>query len=262
MEQGVITQVIDHRTGARQNGAEWHVASSEIRQAQIRHLAVILDGNRRWASQRGLPMINGYRAGGDNVHRFLGWCEEAGIPLVTLWPLSAENLRRDPQELHALLTVIVGVFEELADSRRWRLHILGDLARLPPAVARSIAMAEQRTHCIDGVEVNIAVAYSGRQELLHAVQCLLAEHSSAGTLDQLANVLSAELLAGKLYTAGQPDPDLVIRTAGEQRLSNFMLWQSAFSEFYFSPAPWPEFSLADFEDAMATYRRRQRRFGM
>jgi len=261
MEQGVITQAFDHRAVSMQDGAERRPASSASA-AQIKHLAVILDGNRRWASQRGLPIVSGYRAGGDNVHRFLGWCEQAGIPLVTLWPLSAENLRRNPQELQALLTVIVDVFDELADSGRWHLHILGDLARLPPAVARSISKAEQRTRRVKGIEVNIAVAYSGRQEVLHAVQCLLAEHASAGTLDQLINMLSAELIASKLYTAGQPDPDMVIRASGEQRLSNFMPWQSAFSEFYFSPRCWPEFGLADFEDALAAYQRRQRRFGM
>ncbi|HUB91855.1 MAG TPA: polyprenyl diphosphate synthase [Dyella sp.] len=262
MEQGVVTQVIDHRAVTRQRHAERYLASSASQSAHISHLAVILDGNRRWASQRGLPIVDGYRAGGDNVHRFLGWCEEAGIPLVTLWPLSMENLRRDPQELQALLTVIVDVFDELAESDRWRLHILGDLARLPPAVAQRISMAEQRTHRSKGVEVNIAVAYSGRHEVLRAVQCLLAEHSLAGTLDQLINVLSTELIASKLYTAGQPDPDMVIRASGEQRLSNFMPWQSAFSELYFSPMCWPEFGLADFEDALATYQRRQRRFGM
>lgn len=260
MEQSVVMQAIGHRTATRQ--VERRLASGANQPAQIRHLAVILDGNRRWASQRGFPVVNGYRAGGDNVHRFLGWCEAAGIPLVTLWPLSAENLRRDPQELQALLTVIVDVFDELADSGRWRLHILGDLVRLPSAVARSISMAEQRTRRIMGVEVNIAVAYSGRQEVLHAVQCLLAEHRSAGTLDQLVDLLSTELIASKLYTAGQPDPDMVIRASGEQRLSNFMPWQSAFSEFYFSPMCWPEFGLADFEDALATYQRRQRRFGI
>lgn len=261
MEQGVTTHVIDHHAVIRQSDVERHIASSTNQQARIRHLAVILDGNRRWASQRSLPVISGYRAGGDNVHRFLGWCEEAGIPLVTLWPLSAENLRRDPQELQSLLTIIVDVFDELADSGHWRLHLLGDLGRLPPVPAKRISEAEQRTHRVDGIEVNIAVAYSGRQEVLHAVQCLLAEHASAGTLDQLAKVLSTELIASKLYTAGQPDPDLVIRTSGEQRLSNFMTWQSAFSEFYFSPACWPAFSFADFQDALATYQQRQRRFG-
>lgn len=262
MEQGVITQVIDHCAVTKRESVDRRVPSSVSRRDKIRHLAVILDGNRRWANQHGLPIIDGYRAGGDNVHRFLDWCEETDIPLVTLWPLSAENLHRDPPELKALLTVIVDVLGELADSGRWRLHVLGDLARLPPTVARSISMAVQRTHRIDGMEVNIAVAYSGRQEVLHAVQCLLVEHAVAGTLNQLTSVLSAELIASKLYTAGQPDPDLVIRTSGEQRLSNFMPWQVAFSEFYFSPVCWPEFSRTDFEDAIHTYLRRQRRFGM
>lgn len=128
-------QTIEHQAVARQNRAERRATSISNQQAQIRHVAVILDDNRRWARQRGLPAINGYRTGGDNVHRFPGWCEEMGIPLVTLWPLSAENLRRDPQELHALLSVIADVFDELTDSGRWCLQILGDLARLPPTAA-------------------------------------------------------------------------------------------------------------------------------
>jgi short-chain Z-isoprenyl diphosphate synthase len=262
MEQGVLTQVIDRSIAVRLNDIERSVPSNLTTPAPIGHVAVILDGNRRWARQRGLPVIDGYCAGGDNVHHFLGWCEEMGIPLVTLWPLSAENLRRDPQQLQALLSVIVDVFGELADSGRWRLHVLGDLSCLPQAIAQRIKKAEHRTHSVNGMDVNIAVAYSGRQEVLHAVQCLLTEHASAGTLDQLAGLLTAELIAGKLYTAGQPDPDLVIRTSGEQRLSNFMPWQSAFSEFYFSPVCWPDFSLADFEGAINAYRLRQRRFGV
>jgi short-chain Z-isoprenyl diphosphate synthase len=261
MEQSVA-HVIDPHVVIRRDGAEPHIASSLKRQAQIKHIAVILDGNRRWATERGLSVADGYRAGGDNVHRFLGWCEDAGIPLVTLWPLSAENLRRDPQELQALFTVIVDGCDELANSGRWRLRVLGDLSQLPPAVAQRIATAEKRTHHVNGINVNIAVAYSGRQEVLHAVQCLLMEHASAGTLDQLAALLNADLIASKLYTAGQPDPDLVIRTSGEQRLSNFMPWQSAFSEFYFSSVPWPEFSMPDFENAITAYQLRKRRYGM
>lgn len=263
MDQGVIAQTqTDHRVISRSGDSRQPLTSVAHTSFGLRHLAVILDGNRRWATMRGLQMVEGYRAGGDNVHRFLGWCEEAGIPLVTLWPLSAENLRRDPEELSGLLGVIVDVFDELAESGRWRLRILGELARLPSRIAQRICLTSQRTRHVKGVEVNIAVAYSGRQEVLHAVQCLLAEHASAGTLDQLAGALSTELIASKLYTAGQPDPDLVIRTSGEQRLSNFMPWQSAFSEFYFSSACWPDFSFADFEDALATYQLRRRRFGM
>ncbi|MEX3937614.1 polyprenyl diphosphate synthase [Paraburkholderia phymatum] len=227
----------------------------------VRHLAVILDGNRRWAQRLRLQSIDGYRAGGRKVHALLSWCSEAGIPLVTLWPLSAENLSRDQEELRALLTVIVEVFEELAGSHRWRLRVIGDLSRLPRGAAHRIQNAERRTAGIDGITVNIGVAYNGRLELLYAIRTLIANHLAAGTLDTLLTGLGPELIASHLYTAGQPDPDLIIRTSGEQRLSDFMLWQSAYSEFHFTPVCWPDFSRADFDEALRIYRSRHRRFG-
>jgi short-chain Z-isoprenyl diphosphate synthase len=225
------------------------------------HLAVILDGNRRWADRLGLSAADGYRAGGRNVHALLSWCEEAGIPFVTLWPLSTENLGRDAGELRDLLAVIADVFDELAASGRWRLHVIGDLTKLPPVTAERIGAAQRRTARTRGLDVNIAVAYSGRLDLLHAVRSLIEEHVAAGTVDQLLAQLSPELIASRLYTAGQPEPDLVIRTSGEQRLSNFMLWQTAFSEFYFTPTCWPDFGRDDFGQAIATYGKRARRFG-
>jgi len=231
------------------------------RPVAIRHLAVILDGNRRWAERLGLQSIEGYRAGGRNVHALLSWCSEAGIPIVTLWPLSAENLTRDPEELHALLTVIADVFEELACSHLWHLRAIGDLSRLPPDAERRIRNAECHTAGIAGLDVNIAVAYSGRLELLRAIRTLIADHLTAGTVDTLQTDLGPESIASRLYTAGQSDPDLVIRTSGEQRLSNFMLWQCAFSEFHFTPVCWPDFSRADFEEALTVYRLRHRRCG-
>ncbi|AGS25568.1 polyprenyl diphosphate synthase [Rhizobium etli] len=227
----------------------------------IRHLAVILDGNRRWAERCGLQSIDGYRAGGRNVHALLSWCSEADIPMVTLWPLSAENLSRDPEELNALLTVIADVFEELAWTGRWHLRVIGDLSSLPPDAKRRIRNAECHTATVDGLDVNIAVGYSGRLELLHAIRTLIADHLLAGTVNTLQTDLSPESITSRLYTAGQPDPDLVIRTSGEQRLSNFMLWQCAFSEFYFTPVCWPDFRRTDFEEALTVYRSRHRRFG-
>ncbi|OXI71669.1 di-trans,poly-cis-decaprenylcistransferase [Burkholderia sp. MS389] len=237
-------------------------ASETARPPLPTHLAVILDGNRRWADRLGLPAVDGYRAGGRNVHALLSWCEEAGIPFVTLWPLSTENLNRDAAQLRGLLAVIADVIDELAAGGRWRLHVIGDLTKLPPATAERIGAAQQRTAHACGLDVNIAVAYSGRLDLLHAVRSLIAEHVAAGTVDQLLAQLSPELIASRLYTAGQPEPDLVIRTSGEQRLSNFMLWQTAFSEFYFTPTCWPDFGRDDFEQAIDAYGKRARRFGM
>ncbi|KVR28546.1 UDP pyrophosphate synthase [Burkholderia ubonensis] len=230
-------------------------------QAGIKHLAVILDGNRRWAVRHGLPLIDGYRAGGKNVHALLDWCEQAAISLVTVWPLSIENLGRPPAQVNDLLSVIATVVRELADSGRWNLKIIGDLGALPSAVSETIQEDEQRTHHVEGMRVNLAIAYSGRRELLRAMQELLIEHVTLGTVDQLIASLNDKLISNHLYTAGQPDPDLVIRTSGEQRLSNFMPWQTIFSEFYFTPVCWPEFTRYDFEQALDTYRDRHRRFG-
>ncbi|MCC5028133.1 polyprenyl diphosphate synthase [Burkholderia dolosa] len=237
------------------------VESAAASQPVPTHVAVILDGNRRWAERCGVSIADGYRAGGRNVHALLSWCEEAGIPFVTLWPLSTENLSRDAAELGGLLAVIADVFDELAASGRSRLHVIGDLTKLPAATAARIRAAEQRTTHAHGLDVTVAVAYSGRLDLLHAIRTLIEEHVAAGTVDRLPAQLSAESIASRLYTAGQPEPDLVIRTSGEQRLSNFMLWQTAFSEFYFSPVCWPDFGRDDFERAIDAYGKRARRFG-
>jgi short-chain Z-isoprenyl diphosphate synthase len=227
----------------------------------INRLAVILDGNRRWASRRQLPTIEGYRAGGKNVHALLSWCRDARIPMVTLWPLSTDNLKRDADELQGLLTVIVEVLDAMTDGGLCRLRVIGDLTRLPPAVMERIRTAERRTAGVDGIDVNVAIAYSGRLELLHAFRSLISEYAAAGTLDQLPGDLDAELVASRLYTAGLPDPDFVIRTSGEQRLSNFMQWQSSYSELYFTPVCWPDFRRSDFDEAMRFFHSRQRRFG-
>ncbi|PRH84765.1 di-trans,poly-cis-decaprenylcistransferase [Labrys okinawensis] len=228
----------------------------------IRHLAVILDGNRRWARRLGLPTTEGYRAGGRNVHALLPWCVDAGIPMVTLWPLSLDNLNRDAHELSGLLAVIVDIVDELAASGLWRLHIIGELNKLPRPLAARIRTAEQSTAQVEGIDVNIAIAYSGRHELLQAIRALIEEHVARGSLQELLVNLSPELIARRLYTAGQPDPDLIIRTSGEQRLSNFMLWQTAYSEFYFTPVYWPAFGRGDFESAIAAFQRRHRRYGI
>lgn len=249
-------------TALNEPGLDHGPAAMLGRPRQIRHLAIILDGHRRWAKRRGLPAIEGYRAGGRAVHALLSWCEVAGIPMVTIWSLSPENLNRNAEELQGLLTVIVDVFAELAGSGRWRLHVIGDLARLPPAAAERIRTAEESTTRVQGIDVNIAVAYSGRLDLVHAIRSLIEEHVAAGTVGQLAANLDSDLIASRLYTAGLPEPDLVIRPSGEQRLSNFMLWQTAFSEFYFTPTPWPDFGRDDFDQAIEAYGKRSRRFGV
>ena len=207
-----------------------------------KHVGVMLDGNRRWARAVGADTAQGHRAGAANIEPLLGWCEEIGVEVVTLWLLSTDNLNRPAKELEPLLAIIVDAVETLAEQQRWRLHPVGALDLLPASVAERLKTAAESTRDVDGLLVNIAVGYGGRREIADAVRSLLHEHAGKGTtLEELAGVLDVEHIAEHLYTKGQPDPDLVIRTSGEQRLGGFLLWQSAQSEFYFCEAYWPDF---------------------
>jgi short-chain Z-isoprenyl diphosphate synthase len=226
------------------------------------HIGVMADGNRRWARMFGEDVHGGYVAGADKVTEFLGWCDDLGVRLVTLWLLSTDNLARPPAELDPLLRVIEELVDALADAGRWRVHPVGALDLLPAATAERLKSAADRTASVQGTTVNVAVAYGGRRELADAVRSLLHEHAAQGTtLEELAEIIDVEHIAEHLYTKGQPDPDLVIRTSGEQRMSGFLLWQSAHSEFYFCEAMWPDFRRTDFLRAIRDYAARERRFG-
>ena len=228
-----------------------------------RHVGVILDGNRRWAADQGSSSDHGHRAGGEKIIEFLGWCEELGVEVVTLWLLSTDNLARQQNELSQLLTIIENTVEGLAQSRRWRIHPVGALDLLPPHTSAVLNSAAKRTADVDGIVVNVAVGYGGRREVVDAVRSLLHSEAAAGkSLDDVATSIDIEHIADHLYTRGQPDPDLVIRTSGEQRLSGFLLWQSAHSEFYFCEAYWPDFRKVDFLRALRSFAERQRRFGI
>ena len=227
-----------------------------------RHVGVILDGNRRWAKASGAPKSRGWRAGADKVEEVLGWCDEVGVEVVTLWLLSTDNLNRPASELTPLLAIIEGLVDDIANAGRWRVHPVGALDLLPADTARALKDAAARTADVPGLHVNVAVGYGGRREIADAVRALLHEQAAKGTtIEDLANVLDVEHIAEHLYTKGQPDPDLVIRTSGEQRLSGFLLWQSAHSEFYFCEAYWPDFRKVDFLRAIRAYSARHRRFG-
>jgi short-chain Z-isoprenyl diphosphate synthase len=226
------------------------------------HVGVMLDGNRRWAKAVGRDTAHGHRAGAANIEPLLGWCEEFGIEVVTLWLLSTDNLNRPAAELTPLLGIIEEAVASLADTRRWRIHPVGALDLLPAKTAARLKEAEEATRDIDGLLVNVAVGYGGRQEIADAVRALLVEASAQGrSIDDLAKDLDVEHIAEHLYTKGQPDPDLVIRTSGEQRLGGFLLWQSAKSEFYFCEAMWPDFRRVDFVRALRAYAARDRRHG-
>jgi short-chain Z-isoprenyl diphosphate synthase len=227
-----------------------------------KHVGVMLDGNRRWAKSVGADTAHGYRAGAANITPLLDWCEEVGVEVVTLWLLSTDNLNRPPDQLEGLLTIIEDAVVALAEQQRWRLHPVGALDLLPAETARKLKEAADSTRQVDGLIVNIAVGYGGRREIADAVRALLADHAARGTsLEELADIIDVEHIAEHLYTKGQPDPDLVIRTSGEQRLGGFLLWQSAHSEFYFCEAYWPDFRRVDFLRALRAYAERERRFG-
>ncbi|WP_246456020.1 isoprenyl transferase [Nocardioides mesophilus] len=227
-----------------------------------KHVGVMLDGNRRWARAVGRDTAHGYRAGAANISPLLDWCEEVGVEVVTLWLLSTDNLNRPADQLGGLLGIIEEAVQDLADQQRWRLNPVGALDLLPADTARRLKEAADETREVDGLIVNIAVGYGGRREIADAVRSLLQEHASRGTsIEELAEILDVEHIAQHLYTRGQPDPDLVIRTSGEQRLGGFLLWQSAQSEFYFCEAYWPDFRRVDFLRALRAYAERDRRYG-
>jgi short-chain Z-isoprenyl diphosphate synthase len=227
-----------------------------------KHVGVMLDGNRRWAKAVGQDAAHGHRAGAANISPLLQWCEELGVEVVTLWLLSTDNLNRPAAEVRELLVIIEEAVDDLAVERRWRLHPVGALDLLPAETARRLKEAADETRDVDGLTVNIAVGYGGRREIADAVRAMLHDHASRGTsIEELAGILDVEHIAEHLYTKGQPDPDLVIRTSGEQRLGGFLLWQSAHSEFYFCEAYWPDFRRVDFLRAVRAYAERERRFG-
>ena len=229
-----------------------------------RHVGVMLDGNRRWAREAGFTDVNdGHRVGARRIADLLSWCRDADVEVVTLWLLSTDNVNRPKHELEPLLEIITGVVDELAEpDTSWQLRIIGALDVLPTETANRLVTAALRTKGRTGMEINIAVGYGGRREIADAVRKLLMRHAEAGTtIEELAEVLDVDHIAEHLYTSGQPDPDLVIRTSGEQRLSGFLLWQSAHSEIWFCEAYWPDFRRTDFLRALRDYAIRHRRFG-
>jgi short-chain Z-isoprenyl diphosphate synthase len=242
---------------------ERQIASSLTPGSIPRHIGVILDGNRRWAKESGLVASEGHRAGGAKILEFLGWCEEAGVDVVTLWLLSTDNLiGRSPEELSDILGISEEVAGEIAATGRWRVHPVGALDLLPSATSQRLKELEDQSRDAAGRHVNIAIGYGGRREIADAVRSLLQSHAAQGTsIEELAEILDVEHIAEHLYTRGQPDPDLVIRTSGEQRLSGFLLWQSAHSEFSFVEALWPAFRKVDFLRALRNYGERERRYG-
>jgi len=240
-----------------------------IRQQSLpRHIGLILDGNRRFARQLGLAdIIQGHERGAAKLEEALEWFEDLGIPMVTIWILSTENLMRPPEELEGLLSLIERKMRETAvdpkiHRRQVRIRAIGQLDLLPPSLQDAIRAAEEATADYGNFVLNVAVGYGGRQEVVDAVRSLLRDWGGRGmSLGEIADRLTSDAIGKYLYTYDLPDPDLIIRTSGEVRLSGFLLWQSAYSEYYFCDAYWPAFRRIDLLRAIRNYQQRRRRFG-
>lgn len=231
-------------------------------EATPKHVGVILDGNRRWAKANLASSKSGHSAGARKIIDFLTWCEESKVRVVTLWMLSTDNLTREKSELEPLLEIIAETVEALSKFGRWKLHVMGATELLPEWLNVRLKDAVIKSPEREELVVNLAIGYGGRREITDAVRQLLSENLHRGeNLESAIDKLTMEEISRHLYTAGQPDPDLVIRTSGEQRLSGFLLWQSAHSEFYFCEAFWPDFRRLDFLRALRAYAQRNRRFG-
>jgi undecaprenyl diphosphate synthase len=220
-----------------------------------RHLAIIMDGNGRWAKSRGLPRIAGHREGIHSVRDIVESCGELGVEVLTLYTFSSENWRRPPLEVQALMGLLIKTLTQEIDrlhKNNVRVRVLGFLEDLPKAPREEMLKAIERTRENTGLTLNLALSYGSRQEILHVVNGLLAEGTSS--VDEAG-------FSRRLFTAGLPDPDLLIRTGGEKRISNYLLWQLAYTELYFCDTAWPDFRRDQLKEALAEYARRERRYG-
>ena len=220
-----------------------------------KHIAIIMDGNGRWAKSRRLPRLAGHRAGADAVKRTIEAAQQAGIKFLTLYAFSTENWTRPQDEIDGLMDLLcktLDTYTSEAQKKNYRLLVSGSREKLPNTVLQKIDKAVQSTTKNTGLTVNLALNYGARQEIVHAVNALLAQDKKEISMDDIS---------ANLYQPQVPDPELIIRTSGEERLSNFLLWQAAYSEFYFTPVLWPDFNEQELKKALDAYAQRTRRFG-
>jgi undecaprenyl diphosphate synthase len=228
----------------------------------VKHLAIIMDGNGRWATSRGLPRLLGHRAGAENLKRITEGCQRFGVEQLTVYAFSTENWKRPKEEVDGLMTLLIEFAEKelnYLNNKGVKINIIGDMEALPPKTYEATYKAMELTKDNSGMQINIALNYGGRKEILNAAKLLHRELVNGYIIEEDVN---EELFKTFLYTGNIPDPDLVVRTSGEYRISNFLLWQIAYSELYFSDKYWPDFSLEDLELALKSYKGRNRRFGM
>ncbi len=232
------------------------------------HIGIIMDGNRRFARESGLASASdGHARGAEKLREVLSWCYEFDIPMVTVWSFSLDNLNRDTSEVEALLSLFERETHRLAEhsdvhTNQVRVRYLGKLEVLPDSLQGAIDKAQNATAGYDRFQLNIAMAYGGREEITEAFRRYLADHARAGhNISQVLEHFDDRAIEPYLYTSGLPEPDLILRTSGEVRMSGFLLWQSAYSEYYFCDTHWPAFRRIDLLRALRSYHQRQRRFG-
>lgn len=225
-----------------------------------RHIAIILDGNGRWAKKRGLPRTAGHAVGAETFRKIATYCRKIGVQYLTVYAFSTENWKRPPEEVGAIMKLLDKYLHEAISTMakdRIRMKVLGDVTALSPQLQEEIRRTDEISQSYEGFQANICINYGGRDEIVRAAR-RYAEDLAAGRADA---ELTEERFGSYLYSAGIPDPDLLIRPGGEQRISNFLLWQCAYAEFYFTDVLWPDFSPAELDKAIAEFRRRDRRFG-
>jgi len=225
------------------------------------HIAIVMDGNGRWASKRGLPRTAGHSVGAETFRRIATYCKDIGIKYLTVYAFSTENWRRPPEEVATIMTLLEKYMHEALmkmERDRVKMKFFGDISVLSPKLKELINKAEAVSQTFDGVQVNVCVNYGSRDEIIMA-----AEHYAKNLIENnlKPGKLTTEEFSSLLYSADIPDPDLIIRPSGEKRLSNFLLWQSAYSEYYFTDVLWPDFNERDLDMAILTYQKRERRYG-
>ncbi len=226
-----------------------------------KHIAIIMDGNRRWARKRGLDPKLGHKAGAKTLEKIVRYANKIGLAYITVYAFSTENWKRTEDEVGALMLLLQNYLDEYsrrADTENIKVKVLGDISALPEGMQKSIKNCMERTKENTGVTFNIALNYGGRDEILKAVK-KIAQDVKENKIK--INEITEETIANSLYTAGQPDPDLLIRTSGELRTSNFLPWQIVYSEFVFTDKNWPDFEEKDLDEAIEIYQRRNRKFG-
>ena len=225
-----------------------------------RHIAIILDGNGRWARRRGLPRTAGHAAGSENFRKIATYCKNIGVEYLTVYAFSTENWKRPEDEVKTIMRLLRRYLNEAIDTMerdKIRMKIFGDVAGLPQELQELVQKTDEISKHYEGFQANICLNYGGRDEIVHAARRYAEDYATGKAQGRL----SEEQFGGYLYSAGIPDPDLLIRPGGEQRISNFLLWQCAYAEFYFSDVLWPDFGTDELDKAIEAFRRRDRRYG-